>query len=67
MWKAGEQVICDRSDTTLSDCFIRSIDSDSVVIFCPSRNTVVCGRWQNLKQFGWHTVTPEQLPSNTQN
>jgi hypothetical protein len=52
-WKVGQRVKCDRPGKELPDCFVRSIDADSVVIFCPSKNTVICGRCSNLERLGW--------------
>ena len=52
-WKVGQRVRCDRPGKQLPDCFVRSVDSDSVVIFCPSMNTVICGRRSNLERLGW--------------
>jgi 1,4-alpha-glucan branching enzyme len=58
-WKVGQQVVCDRQNKQLTECFVRSIDSESVVIFCPSHNTVICGQGSNLERLGWKAVDEE--------
>lgn len=55
-WKVGQRVVCDRQNRVLTECFVRSIDADSVVIFCPAHNTVICGQGRNLERLGWRAV-----------
>ncbi|XGV95831.1 MAG: hypothetical protein ACAF41_24200 [Leptolyngbya sp. BL-A-14] len=53
-WKIGQRVVCDRLGHHLTDCQIRHIDiHESIIIFCPTTNTVVCGQRENLERFGW--------------
>ncbi len=61
VWKVGQRVVCDRHNDSLTDCFIRSVDVGSIVIFCPSCNTVICGQRRNLEKLGWRVVEPKEL------
>ncbi|MCL6434210.1 MAG: hypothetical protein K6T90_08315 [Leptolyngbyaceae cyanobacterium HOT.MB2.61] len=59
-WKVGQRVVCDRPSKQSVGCFVRAIDSDSVVIFCPEQNTVICGQRSNLEKLGWRVVEPQE-------
>ncbi|MBW4470494.1 MAG: hypothetical protein KME45_08815 [Stenomitos rutilans HA7619-LM2] len=53
-WKIGQKVVCDQPRQNLADCHVRAIDMhESVIIFCPDTNTVICGQRQNLERLGW--------------
>lgn len=52
-WKAGQRVVCNRPQNSLVGCFIRSAEGDSIVIFCPRHNTIICGQRKNLEKLGW--------------
>ncbi|WP_146141133.1 hypothetical protein [Stenomitos frigidus] len=55
-WKAGQKVVCDRLGQQATNCYVRKVDLyESVIIYCPSTNTVVCGQRQNLERLGWRT------------
>ncbi|XHX79182.1 MAG: hypothetical protein RBJ76_04415 [Stenomitos frigidus ULC029] len=56
-WKIGQKVACDRYKKQAADCYIHTIDlRESVTIFCPMTNTIVCGQRQNLERLGWRVV-----------
>ncbi|MGA7937685.1 MAG: hypothetical protein WCA35_29315 [Kovacikia sp.] len=55
-WTVGQKVVCDRQDRQLSGCIVRSVNSDSIVIFCPKFNTVICGLRKNLEKLGWRIL-----------
>lgn len=57
-WKVGQKVVCDRPSKQAADCYIRTIaPPESVTIFCPAANTIVCGQRENLERLGWRTVS----------
>jgi hypothetical protein len=54
-WTVGQKVVCDRQTRQLSGCIVRSVNAGSVVIFCPTFNTVICGQRKNLERLGWRS------------